>query len=112
MTKVVITRDARHDIMDIIDYTRSHFGNSQAKKLKNVLASAIESLREQPLKGGLVPELAEFGNTEYRQLIKKPFRLIYLVQNQKQKNITVAILLCADGRRNMSTLLKQRLFRI
>ena len=112
MVKVVITRDARHDIMDIIEYTRSHFGNTQAKKLKTVLANAIESLREQPLKVGLVPELAEFGNTEYRQLIKKPFRLIYPVQNKKQNNTTVAILLCADGRRNMGSLLKQRLFRI
>ena len=113
MNKVVITRDARHDILDIIEYTRTHFGNTQAKKLKTILAEAVESLREQPLKGAFVPELAEFGNTEYRQLIRKPFRLIYFVQTgKKQSSATVVILLCADGRRNMSTLLKQRLFRL
>lgn len=113
MNKVVITQDARHDILDIIEYTRTHFGHSQAKKLKAILAKAIESLKEQPLKGSLVPELAEFGNTEYRQLIKKNFRLIYLVQqDEKKAAVTTAILLCADGRRNISALLNQRLFRV
>ncbi|MFK0573254.1 type II toxin-antitoxin system RelE/ParE family toxin [Endozoicomonas sp.] len=112
MTKVILTQDARQDIVDIIAYTRDYFGKPQALKLRQTFNSALQSLREQPFKGAWVPELAQFGNTEYRQLVRKPFRIIYLTtETAKENGITVAILLCADGRRNFSTLLQNRLFR-
>ena len=120
MTKVILTQDARQDILDIITYTRDHFGKAQAVKLRQIFNTTLQSLKEQPYKGAWVPELAQFGNTEYRQLVRKPFRIIYLItesvtETSKDRNdttdITVAILLCADGRRNFSTLLQQRLFR-
>ncbi|WP_422134128.1 type II toxin-antitoxin system RelE/ParE family toxin [Endozoicomonas sp. ALD040] len=114
MTKVILTQDARQDILDIITYTRDHFGNPRAVKLRQTFNTALQSLREQPYKGAIVPELTRFGNTEYRQLVRKPFRIIYLVTEDATKNnqdVIVAILLCADGRRNFSTLLQKRLFR-
>lgn len=113
MVKVILTHDARQDILDIIAYTRDHFGKPQVK-LRQIFNTALQSLREQPYKGAWVLELAQFGNTEYRQLVRKPFRIIYLITEAPTKNlqaITVAILLCADGRRNFSTLLQKRLFR-
>ena len=114
MTKVILTQDARQDILDIIAYTRDHFGKPQAVKLRRTFNTALQSLKEQPYKGAQVPELTRFGNTEYRQLVRKPFRIIYLIEAATEKNqgITVAILLCVDGRRNFSTLLQKRLFRI
>ena len=114
MTKVILTQDARQDILDIITYTRDHFGQSRAVKLKQTFQTALQSLREQPYKGAKVPELTRFGNTEYRQLVRRPFRIIYLITEAATANnqdIIVAILLCADGRRNFSTLLQKRLFR-
>ncbi|WBA82903.1 type II toxin-antitoxin system RelE/ParE family toxin [Endozoicomonas sp. GU-1] len=114
MAKVILTQDARQDILDIIAYTRDHFGKPQAVKLRQIFNTSLQSLREQPYKGAWVPELAQFGNTEYRQLVRKPFRIIYLITEaatENKQDITVAILLCADGRRNFSTLLQKRLFR-
>lgn len=113
MIKVILTQDARQDILDIITYTRDHFGQPRAVKLRQTFKAALESLRDQPYKGTKVPELTRFGNTEYRQLVRKPFRIIYLITEAATANnqgITVAILLCADGRRNFSTLLQKRLF--
>ncbi|WP_422450360.1 MULTISPECIES: type II toxin-antitoxin system RelE/ParE family toxin [unclassified Endozoicomonas] len=114
MTKVILTQDARQDILDIIAYTRDHFGKPRAVKLRQAFNSALQSFREQPYKGARVPELNRFGNTEYRQLLRKPLRIIYLITEAATENnqgIIIAILLCADGRRNFSTLLQQRLFR-
>lgn len=114
MAKVILTQDARQDILDIITYTREHFGKPRAVKLRQTFNTALQSLRDQPYKGAMVPELARFGNTEYRQLVRKPFRIIYLITEAATENnqdITVAILLCADGRRNFSSLLQKRLFR-
>lgn len=114
MTKVILTQDARQDILDIIAYTKDHFGKPQAVKLRRTFNTALQNLKDQPCKGAKVPELTRFGNTEYRQLVRKPFRIIYLITEAATENnqdITVAILLCVDGRRNFSTLLQKRLFR-
>ena len=62
------------------------------------------SLTTLPDKDGYPKELEAFGNREYRQLFFKPFRLIYQLAG---KYLTV--MLVADGRCDMPTLLAKRL---
>ena len=49
-------------------------------------------------------ELLALGVREYREVFFKPYRIIYRVQDE-----TVYVLLIADGRRDMQSLLQRRL---
>ena len=64
----------------------------------------VGSLTTLPDKGSFPKELEAFGNGEYRQVFFKPHRLIYQVARKH-----VPVMLVADGRRDMSTLLARRL---
>ncbi|MGC4122227.1 MAG: type II toxin-antitoxin system RelE/ParE family toxin [Myxococcales bacterium] len=64
-------------------------------------ASRLETLAER---GRLVPELADSGNTGYRELIDEPYRIIYRIQGNR-----VFVVAALDGRRDLESLLLERL---
>jgi toxin ParE1/3/4 len=57
-----------------------------------------------PDRGAFVKELLVVGNKQYREVYFKPYRIIYR-SNKK----TVFIVLVADGRRDLKSLLGKRL---
>ena len=59
-----------------------------------------------PDRGSHPRELLELGILEYRQVHLKPYRIVYRVRGSK-----VYVYLIADGRRDMQTLLAERLVR-
>jgi toxin ParE1/3/4 len=61
-------------------------------------------LRTFPLRGGVPNELDALGVRDYRQLLSRPYRIIYHFDDK-----VVDILMIADGRRDMQTLLTHRL---
>ena len=65
---------------------------------------AFQGLSEHPLPGNHPRELLEIGIREYREVFFKPCRIIYRVIGD-----TVYVLVIADGRRDMQTLLQRRL---
>ncbi len=65
------------------------------------------SLSEHPQRGTYPGELLDLGIREYREIFFKPYRIIYRVMRNN-----VYVLLIADGRRDMQTLLQRRLLRV
>ena len=57
-----------------------------------------------PQRGAYPPELLEVGIKEYREVFFKPYRIIYRIQDDK-----VYVMMIADGRRDLQTLLLRRL---
>jgi plasmid stabilization system protein ParE len=76
---------------------------------RNVYEQIKEKARSSnffPLKGRVVPELQKEGITVYRELIVKPWRIMYRIEND-----TVYIMAIFDSRQNVEELLFQKLLR-
>ena len=97
---------ARADVEAIIDYIVQDRPASAASILDRILRAAA-SLRTMPLRGRTVPELAEVGVCDYRELILRPWRVVYRVEGG-----TVYIVAVVDSRRDLADLLLERVVRL
>ena len=102
--EVVILESARRDLRLIVDYLTAHDSGDAAERLIAAFADKVTSLKRFPLRGGRPAELERVGAADVRQLLIKPYRLIYRVIERR-----VFIMLIADGRRDMQALLERRL---
>ncbi len=101
---VLLTDDAAHDLEDLCDYIDRHDVPGKADYVLEQLEKAFNSLSEKPHRGAYPKELLSIGVREYREIFFKPYRIIYRVMDNN-----VYVLLIADGRRDMQTLLQRRL---
>jgi toxin ParE1/3/4 len=101
---VLLTDDAGRDLEDLCDYIKVHDGPGQADHALEQLEKAFNSLAENPHRGAYPKELLSIGVREYREIFFKSYRIIYRVMDHN-----VYVLLIADGRRDMQTLLQRRL---
>jgi len=102
--RVLLTRGAEADLAALHDYLREYRSPEQADALLDALSGKIESLEHFPDRGSVPKELAALGIHEFRQLAHPPYRLIYRVVARR-----VFVMVVADGRRDMQTLLATRL---
>jgi len=77
-----------------------------AERLLRRLGVKAESLRRTPNRGRLVPELLRFGMRAWRELVVRPYRLVYRVGPD-----AVVVLAVFDGRRDLEDVLLDRLVR-
>ena len=103
---VQLTDDATYDLETICDYIDRHDGPGRADYVLEQIEKAFSSLSEYPERGSYPTELLDIGVREYREIFSRPYRIIYRVMEND-----VYVLLIADGRRDMQTLLQQRLLR-
>ncbi len=61
-------------------------------------------MSESPERGAYPKELLALGIRDYREIFFKPYRILYRVLDKN-----VYVLLIADGRRDMQSLLQRRL---
>jgi toxin ParE1/3/4 len=101
---VFLTDDAAHDLEDICNYINLHDTPGKMDHVLEQLKKAFNSLSENPHRGAYPKELLSIGVREYREIFFKPYRIIYRVMDKN-----VYVLLIADGRRDMQTLLQRRL---
>lgn len=101
---VFLTDDAAHDLEDICNYINLHDNPGKMDHVLEQLKKAFNSLSENPHRGAHPKELLSIGIREYREIFFKPYRIIYRVMDKN-----VYVLLIADGRRDMQTLLQRRL---
>ena len=101
---VQLTDDAAHDLEEIFEYLTEHEESSRAEHVLGRIGEAFQGLSTFPERGNYPRELLEIGIREYREVLFRPYRIIYRV-----KGDTVYILVIADGRRDMRTLLQRRL---
>jgi toxin ParE1/3/4 len=101
---VQLTEDAVRDLVEIVAYLNEQASPEIARRIVTELRALGESLKQFPHRGNVPRELERIGVRTYRQLVRKPYRMIYHVAGSG-----VSILLVADGRRDMDTLLQGRL---
>jgi toxin ParE1/3/4 len=102
--RVVISGDAEADLRSIFHYIAENGSLQIADAWLAEILERIGSLEQFPHRGSTPPELTELGLHHYRQLSFRPYRIFYSVADD-----FVMIALIADGRRNMESLLQQRL---
>lgn len=102
--EVLLTRDAESDLEEIFDFIAEHHSPSAAKHVLDRVEKSILGLNRFPERGSFPKELLALGIRDYRQVLFKPYRLIYRTLGTR-----VYIYLIVDGRRDMQTLLTRRL---
>lgn len=101
---VMLTAGANADLQAIHDYLVRMGEPARADALLDRLLVAAETLARFPERGSCPKELVAVGIEAYRQIIFKPYRMIYRILDHR-----VVIYLVADGRRNMQSVLAHRL---
>lgn len=96
-------RSARRDLDAIIGYLANRSPRAALATLDR-LAARGRSLTMHAERGRVVPELARLHIQEYRELVVKPYRIIYRV-----RGATVLVLVVVDARRSLEDLLLERL---
>ena len=102
--EVFLTQGAEQDLEAIFDYISEFDSVNNANYVLDELMGVVEALSESPSRGSFPKELLSVGIREFRQVLFKPYRLIYRVVDSQ-----VIIYLIADGRRDMQSVLTKRL---
>ncbi|WP_371233044.1 type II toxin-antitoxin system RelE/ParE family toxin [Pseudomonas sp. QE6] len=102
--EVLLTRGAERDLEGIHDYISDFDCPENADYVLDRLLQTIADLRQQPQRGSPPRELMKLGIQEYRQVLFKPYRVIYRISGR-----TVHVYLVIDGRRDFQQLLSRRL---
>ncbi|MCU0453537.1 MAG: type II toxin-antitoxin system RelE/ParE family toxin [Bacteroidetes bacterium] len=103
---VVLDTDAEDDLFDIYAYVAVNDLTDKADKLFASLRRTCLKLKTLPYRGNVPPELFEIGVVEFREIRYKPFRILYSIEGS-----TVNVHCVLDGRRDMQTILQERLLR-
>ncbi len=94
------------DLEDIYLYIGRNTGPLAAERVLAGIEKQIAGLPMFPERGNIPKELAAVGRTDYRELHFKPYRIFY-----RLNGTLVEVVAVLDGRRDMATLLRQRLIR-
>jgi toxin ParE1/3/4 len=103
---VFLTLDAVDDLKAIHDYIYNHDSPTGADYVIGQIEKSFGRLSMFPERGAYPPELLELGIKEYREVFFKPYRILYRIQRNK-----VFVMMIADGRRDLQTLLLRRLLK-
>ena len=106
--RVVITHRAKQDLRAIVRWIAEHDSPGAAGHVLDELLKICEKLALHPGRGAYPAELLVLGIRRYRQVFFKPYRVVYRVFYRVDGD-QVAVLLIADGRRDLKTLFERRL---
>ena len=104
--RVQLSKGARADIEGIARYLSECHSPELADRWLVDLLDRVDSLERYPERGSIPQELEQLGTRRYRQLLLHPYRLFYRVMGD-----LVTVTLVADGRRDIASLVQQRLLR-
>ena len=104
--KVVILDSAEQDLKELRSYVVKNFSQTTWLKTFNKLKESIRNLATFPLLGAVPPELESLNLNQYRQIVSGMNRVIY-----EPRADAVYIYMIVDTRRDLETLLMQRLMR-
>jgi len=104
--EVLLADDAENDLLEIYRYVAFNDSLEKADQLLDKLEELVQALDRLPSRGHIPPELARIGVTDYREVHFKPYRVIYRIEGRR-----VFVYCVLDGRRDLQSLLQQRLLR-
>jgi toxin ParE1/3/4 len=102
--RVELSYHAKADLHHLASYIERHHSLAQAAYVVGQLEAVTAKLASFPERGAYPPELLALGIREYRQVLFKPYRLIYRIFGRR-----VVVFVIADGRRDLASLLAERL---
>lgn len=103
--KVTLTDSAKADLIAISEHISKTDSLDKADQLLGNVRKQFESLSQHTHRGVVPTDLASIG-IKFHEIFYKPYRIIYEVID-----LTIYIYLIADGRRDMKTLLENRVLR-
>ncbi|MBX9944378.1 MAG: type II toxin-antitoxin system RelE/ParE family toxin [Reyranella sp.] len=101
---VVVDADAERDLDDIAVYIAEHDSIERAVDVVTKIEQTFATRAAFPNRGAHPKELLDYGNRDFREIFFKPYRIVYRVLSKE-----IVVVLIADGRRDMRTLLTRRL---
>ena len=100
--EVIWAKTAENDLEKIIEYIAQNSPGNALRILKKI-KKRVNDLYHLPKRYRIVPELYDPGITQYREMIIKPWRVMYRISNGK-----VYVLSVLDSRQNMEDILLKR----
>lgn len=91
------------DLDGILRSTVSRHGPGAASRLYDKLREPVKTLTRLPRRCRVVPELQDLGVTEYRELLLRPYRVVFRIYGHQ-----IAIVGVFDGRRDLEEILIAR----
>jgi toxin ParE1/3/4 len=104
--RVVWARSAVAELESVVEYIAVDSPVTAEKLLRRLRERAVR-LEVSPRRGRIVPELAGLGIRTFHELVVRPYRLMYRIDND-----LVTVLAVFDGRRDIEDVLLERLVRI
>ncbi len=104
--RVRLTEELESDLLDLFEYIARKDSIENAWYVLEKLETLILCLDQHPERGHYPRELHKHGVKGFREVLFKPYRVIYEVIGNH-----VVVLGCFDGRRDMQSLLERRLLR-
>jgi toxin ParE1/3/4 len=101
--EVLWMESAIRDLEQIVDFIAEE-APLAAQRLFDEVVEKSRTLDSVPTRGRIVPELARFEITTYREIILRPYRLMYRIDGKR-----VSVVGFFDGRRNLEEVLLARL---
>jgi len=105
--KIVILASAEQDMKELKSYIVKRFSATTWQETYGKLKDVIRHLKDFPFAGAIPEELEPLSLTQYRQIITGMNRVIYEVRQE-----VIYIHIVVDTRKDMKTLLTQRLLKI
>lgn len=102
--EVLLTGGAERELEEIYDYIAEFDSSTSADYVLDQILLTADKLETFPERGSISRELQVLGIQDYRQVYFKSYRIIYSIVE-----FQVHISLIVDGRRDMTSLLLQRL---
>lgn len=99
------TETARRDLDSIVDYIAED-SIENALAVLDRLRERVDLLTVAAERGRTVPELKDLDVHQYREVIERPWRIVYRIEGD-----AVLVLAVLDGRRDLRSLLLERLLR-
>lgn len=97
---------AARDLEELVSFIALDAAHDAERVLQRIERRA-STLESSPARGRAVPELARFGMRSWRELIVRPYRIVYRAEGD-----TVTVLAVFDGRRDLEDVLLERLLRM
>ena len=96
---------AERDLLGIVDVI-AHDDPEAAIGVLHKIKAGTAKVDHSPSRGRIVPELLQHGISRYREIVIKPWRVIYRIEEK-----SVYIVSVIDGRRHVEDILLARLLK-
>ena len=100
---IIWSLDANDELLEIVTFQKEKYGSRKASEVYKKIHGKVVVTRTQPEIGRIVPELAVIGVTSIIELIEKPWRILYEIDEGR-----IEILSVIDARRNFEEILYRK----